>query len=484
MDDYRGQHDQPGQQGQDASAGWTEQGQTQQQESWRTQQAPPVPPQSSYQAGGTAGIPVSPQIQPQKGGRPSRRSVFVTALVAVIIGLIVGGLIVGMVAKGRLSSRSSASSGSSSGTINITTSSEDASLAEAVAAKVLPSVVSVNVYTQSSSMNPFQGASSSSETQSGLGSGVILTSDGYILTNNHVVEGASSVTAKIDDQEYAATVVGTDSSSDLAVIKIDATGLTPIEVGSSSDLVVGQWVMAAGSPYGLEKSVSTGIISALYRSTSMQSSTGLSIYANMIQTDAAVNPGNSGGALVDENGKLIGINTLIESNSGSNAGIAFAIPVDYAMKIADQLKNGETVQHAYLGVSLATVNSSNAQSAGLSVSQGAYVADVQSGTPAASAGLQRGDVITKINGTTVATASEAIIQVRSCSPGDTVEIEYVRGNSTQTTQATLTGSTDSSSGYNNYGDESSQASPQGSSLSLVPSSYDVLTQNLTGAAAA
>jgi putative serine protease PepD len=419
----------------------------------------PIPPQSAYRAQSTANIPVSPQVSavpPSRG--PSRKSIFITALLAVIIGLVVGGLIMANVTKGS-SRTSSGSDSSSTGTININASTEDASLAEAVAAKVLPSIVSIDVYTTSSGISSsFQSQDTSSETESSLGSGVILTSDGYILTNNHVVEGASSLVVNIDDEQYSATVVGTDSSSDLAVIKIEADNLTPIEIGSSSDLVVGQWVMAAGSPYGLEKSVSTGIISALYRSTSMQSETGLSIYANMIQTDAAVNPGNSGGALVDENGKLIGITTLIESNSGSNSGVAFAIPVDYAMKIAEQLEQGQEVQHAYLGAQLATVTKSNYEAAGLSVSQGAYIAEVESDSPAAAAGLQKGDVITKINDSSISTASEAMIQVRSCSPGDKVTIEYVRGNDTRTCEVTLGASTDTTSGYNNYGQNGSSSS--------------------------
>lgn len=426
-------------------------------------QVPPVPPQSTYEHRNTARIPVSPQVSRHDGRRPpSKRSIFVIALVAVLLGLLVGGLIVGIVTKNnsKTTTSTTAVSSNSNGTITINASEESSTLAEAVSAKVLPSVVSIDVYSSSGSSSSFSMSSSdtsSGETYSGLGSGIILTSDGYILTNYHVVEDSSSLIVKIDDNSFSASIVGTDSSSDLAVVKIDASGLTPIEIGSSENLVVGQWVMAAGSPYGLEKSVSTGIISALYRSTSMQSSTGLSIYANMIQTDAAVNPGNSGGALVDSSGKLIGINTLIESSSGSNSGVAFAIPVDYAMKIADQLEHGEQVQHAYLGVSLASVTSQNYKSANLSVQSGAYISQVESGSPASSAGLQKGDVITKVNGTSVTSASEAIIQIRSYSPDDKISIEYVRGTDTKTTDVTLSGATDSSSGYNNSSSSSSSS---------------------------
>ena len=173
------------------------------------------------------------------------------------------------------------------------------------------------------------------------------------LTNYHVIEGADQLKVNAGGEEYTAQVVGTDESSDLAVLKIDATGLTAIEVGSSSDLAVGEWVMAVGSPFGLEQSVSTGIVSATSRTTSAlnDSSSGSSaVYTNMIQTDAAINPGNSGGALVDKDGKLIGVNTLIASASGSSSGVGFAIPVDYAMNIAQQIIDGKTPSHAQLGI--------------------------------------------------------------------------------------------------------------------------------------
>ena len=431
-------------------------------------QGSPVPPQSAYQAPvNTDRIPVSPQIRRAKSGRrPSLRGSVIMPLVTSLIGMAFGGVCMHFIMGKK---PSSVVSNSDNGSVNIVASGDDVTLAEAVSAKVLPSVVSIDVYT-----NPFTGADiASTETKSGLGSGVIISNDGYILTNYHVVEGASNLVVNIDEDAYDARIVGTDPSSDLAVVKIEAGNLTPIEVGSSSDLVVGEWVLAAGSPYGLEKSVSTGIISALYRSTSMQSETGLAIYANMIQTDAAVNPGNSGGALVDSSGKLIGINTLIESASGSNSGVAFAIPVDYAMKVAEQLKNGEQVQHAHMGVSLATVNSQNYQSANLSVQSGAYIRQIEEGSPAANAGLQQGDVITKVNGTPVATASEAVIQVRSQSPGDTISIEYMRGDETRTADVTLTGATDEANGYNAGSQRDSRNSGSSGGFSFRPGAYDL-----------
>ena len=223
----------------------------------------------------------------------------------------------------------------------INAADEGQSLAEAVAAKALPSVVCIYVYSNQASYSNYFGYSSGSSTktltQSSLGSGVILTSDGYVLTNYHVIENSDALKVNVAGDEYDATVVGTDASSDLAVIKLDnASGLTAADLGDSENLTVGQWVMTIGSPFGLEQSVATGVVSATSRSQIMENSTdyyGLTsssptIYPNMIQTDAAINPGNSGGALVDANGKVIGINTLITSYSGNYSGVGFAIPIN------------------------------------------------------------------------------------------------------------------------------------------------------------
>lgn len=323
---------------------------------------------------------------------------------------------------------------------NITVTGDDATLAEAVAQKALPSVVNINVYTASQSQaQGFMRSSSTQEyTQSSLGSGVILSDDGYILTNYHVIEGADKLQVVASGGEYEAKVVGTDPSSDLAVIKIEASGLPAVEIGSSSDLVTGEWVMAVGSPFGLEQSVSTGIVSAVSRSSSsLYSSESEAIYTNMIQTDAAINPGNSGGALVDKNGKLIGINTLIASTSGSSSGVGFAIPVDYAMKIAEQIIAGQTPSHAQLGVSLTTVNSSVAARYNLPVSEGAYVTRVTSNSGASKAGIAEGDIITKVGDSKVTSASDLIIAVRSHNPGDTVSVTFNRSGSEQTVDVVL-----------------------------------------------
>ncbi|MCL2339821.1 MAG: trypsin-like peptidase domain-containing protein, partial [Actinomycetia bacterium] len=286
--------------------------------------------------------------------------------------------------------------------ITITPLSEDATLSEAVAAKCLPSVVNIDVYVKSSSANgSSQGWSDSTNDSSlleyALGSGVVLTEDGYILTNYHVVEAGDEFLVRFDkDTQLRAVLVGFDESSDLAVLKVDATGLTPMEMGDSSALLPGQWVMALGSPFGLDKSVSVGIVSALFRSTTMEGVNALTIYANMIQTDAAINPGNSGGALVNAQGQLIGINTLIMSATDSSAGVGFAIPSNYAWNIAQQIMAGKTVEHAFLGVQMTTVDPSTAASLHTTATAGAYVNQVVNGSPAAQAGIQTGDVIVRV----------------------------------------------------------------------------------------
>jgi putative serine protease PepD len=321
--------------------------------------------------------------------------------------------------------------------------SEDASLAEAVAAKTLPSVVNIDVYASFGGggfFNDFNdGTNGEGALQEyGLGSGVVISEDGYILTNYHVVEGGSEYLVRFDqDTQYKATVVGQDPSSDLAVLKVEATGLTPVEIGDSSEVSIGEWVMTLGSPFGLEKSVSTGIVSALYRSTTMPSTTGVSFYANMIQTDAAINPGNSGGALVNSEGKLIGINTLISSNSGSFSGVGFAIPSNYAMNVARQIMEGKEVEHAYLGIQLQTIDASNAAAIGTDVEAGAYVEQVVADSPAAQAGLENGDVITGLDGVRISSAAELVINVRGHLVGDTVTLEVHRGGSTQSIPVTL-----------------------------------------------
>lgn len=309
-------------------------------------------------------------------------------------------------------------------TITINAGNTKADVAQAVAKKCLPSVASLNVTAANGRY---------------VGSGVLLDKQGHILTNYHVVARAQSISVTLGKKRYEAKVVGSDPSSDLAVIKIKAQekDLTPMEIADSSSLVVGDWVMSIGSPYGLDQSVSSGIVSSLYRSTMLPSAAGNTIYANLIQTDAAINPGNSGGALVNAQGKLVGINSIIESKSGANAGIGFAIPSNYAVRVAQTIISGKPVLHAYIGLALQTVTPENSAHSQLAVNQGAYVAKVTPGSPADKAGIKQGDVITKINDEAISSADALILAIRSREVGDKIKVTVQRGDAEKTVEVTL-----------------------------------------------
>ena len=363
--------------------------------------------------------------------RTKKLPIFITALAGCACGAL---LVIALVMSGALNigggkNAVTAGASGSSATQKITIDSEDTTLAEAVSAKALPSVVSITATSSNSQSGALSQSADDGSDSGSIGSGVVLDTDGNVLTNNHVVDGYDQYVVTMDDgTTYEAELVGTDASSDLAVIKLkDASDLTPIEIGNSDKLNVGEWVMAIGSPFGNEQSVSTGIVSALYRSTAMSSTSGNTIYANMIQTDAAINPGNSGGALVNDNGELVGINSLIESYSGSSSGVGFAIPVNYAKKIADQIIDGKTPTHPYLGLSLSSVNALNARTNKLGTDSGAYVASVVEDGPAAKAGIEKGDVITKLGDEEITSADGLIIALRSHEVGEKVEITLMRG---------------------------------------------------------
>ncbi len=324
---------------------------------------------------------------------------------------------------------------SNNGNITINASGEDTSLAQAVAAKAIDSCVTIYVYSDTSSdwSQYFGTGGKSSNSPSALGSGVIIAHEGqdyYIVTNYHVVQGISRAEVKIGDKRYEATSVGYDDDTDLAVIKVTTSDeLKMMEWGDSSKIAVGQWVMAIGSPYGYEQTVTTGIVSALYRSDVLQgeSGTGSTVYTDMIQTDASINPGNSGGALVDADGKLIGINTYISSTSQSSAGLGFAIPASTAKRVAEQIMSGQTVTHAFLGITM----KASTDPAGVAVSS------VYKDTAAAKAGLQTGDVITKIDGKSITSPNAVSIAVHSKNVGDSIEITYARNGVENTVTATL-----------------------------------------------
>ncbi len=244
----------------------------------------------------------------------------------------------------------------------------------------------------------------------GVGSGFILTSDGFVMTNAHVVEGADEVIVTLTDKrEFKARIIGTDKRSDVAVVKIEATGLPAVKIGDSNRLRVGEWVMAIGSPFGLENSVTAGIVSAKQRDTGD--------YLPFIQTDVAINPGNSGGPLINMRGEVVGINSQIYSRSGGYQGISFAIPIDEATRVADQLRSSGRVTRGRIGVQIGQVSKEIAESIGLGKPQGALVRGVESGAPADKAGIEAGDIITKFDGKQIEKSSDLPRLVGNVKPG-------------------------------------------------------------------
>jgi serine protease Do len=260
--------------------------------------------------------------------------------------------------------------------------------------------------------------------ETGLGSGVIISPSGYILTNNHVIEGADLIKVQLyDESEYVGTIVGTDKPSDMAVIKIKAkeTRLPTLPLGSSGRLRIGEWVIAVGNPYGLSHTVTTGIISAKGRKN-----TGINSYENFLQTDAAINPGNSGGALMNLSGELIGINTAIFSRSGGYQGIGFAIPIDMAKKITQDLIRDGEVTRGWLGVSIQPIEPDQLETLKLKDKKGALVGGVVAGSPAEKSGIKRGDVITKVGGEEIKDANDLLNRIALLIPNEFVEIWVLR----------------------------------------------------------
>lgn len=314
--------------------------------------------------------------------------------------------------------------------ITIKSKTQEMEAVTAVVKKLQPSVV--NVRTTQVLTDLFH----EGEEAKGVGSGVIFREDGYILTNNHVVEGAKEIFVTIGNEDVAGEVVGGDKETDIAVVKIPRKGLPAAELGSSGSLQVGEMVVALGSPFGFEHTVTSGIISALHRNITTEDQPPQS-YTNLIQTDAPINPGNSGGALADAEGKVVGINTLIYSPSGASAGIGFAIPIETAKDVAEQLITKGEVSHPYMGILGQTVDRDLAEQMNLSVKEGAIIQEVSSGSPADKAGLKRGDIVVKFDGTRIKTMDDLIGAIRSKQVGDKVTIEYVHGTAKRETTLTL-----------------------------------------------
>ena len=398
---------------------------------------PPTPPeQPQYSA------PEQPEKPRRKkkfnGGKLARSAVALVLAAAMgfaggFVGAKFGGS--GKVVIQQVAPSSTADSASGSDNSITAASSSGSSLTtEQVADLVSPSVVVITteqvVYSQWSWYGQNQ-------VESGAGSGVIISSDGYILTCAHVVDGASTITVTIGDKDYTATLVGEDTTSDIAVIKIDADGLTPATVGNSDSLKVGQSVMAVGNPLGeLGGTVTGGMISALNRSVTIQGSSSVNTMS-LIQMDASVSPGNSGGGLFNMNGELVGI-VNAKSSSSDAEGLGFAIPINDAIKVAQELlENGYVTGRPYLGITyLAVTDAQTASQLGVNA-YGVYVVEVVKGGPAEKAGLQAGDRIVSVDGTEIASKDDLGTLMQKHAAGDTLSITIARDGQMQTVNVTL-----------------------------------------------
>ena len=404
-------------------------------------------PQTDNGAGG-ATPPVHP-VQPQDAQPPKKKKKFngkrvarsaVALVLAAAMGF-AGGFVgakfggSGKVVIQQVAPSSTADSASGSDNSITAASSSGSSLTtEQVADLVSPSVVVITteqvVYSQWSWYGQNQ-------VESGAGSGVIISSDGYILTCAHVVDGASTITVTIGDKDYTATLVGEDTTSDIAVIKIDADGLTPATVGNSDSLKVGQSVMAVGNPLGeLGGTVTGGMISALNRSVTIQGSSSVNTMS-LIQMDASVSPGNSGGGLFNMNGELVGI-VNAKSSSSDAEGLGFAIPINDAIKVAQELlENGYVTGRPYLDITyLAVTDAQTASQLGVNA-YGVYVVEVVKGGPAEKAGLQAGDRIVSVDGTEIASKDDLGTLMQKHAAGDTLSITIARDGQMQTVNVTL-----------------------------------------------
>jgi serine protease Do len=347
---------------------------------------------------------------------------------------------------------------------------------ESAAAKASPAVVHIKVLKRigSQEFSLFGGPANNQDDGSGnmpqnnknngsdaqqvaSGSGVLVSANGYIVTNNHVVNNADELVVTLNDKnDYKAKVTGTDPASDLAVIKIEGSNFPYLNFANSDNVRVGQWILAIGYPLNLETTVTSGIVSAMARNLGINNANSQAPIESFIQTDAAVNPGNSGGALVNTNGDLIGINSAIASPTGSFAGYAYAIPSNVAARVAGDIIKYGSAKRAYLGIMFGNDQMSNAdrQKSNIPDGNGVYVMDVAGSSAADQAGILKGDFITKLNGTIINTGTELVGKISALRPGDKVDITYVRNGVENTTTATLQGSA------GNYPQQQQQQQPQ------------------------
>ena len=317
----------------------------------------------------------------------------------------------------------------------------------AAAEKTMPAVVHITskqtekeVKRQQSPFDFFFGPMEGTPKQ-GTGSGVIIDDEGFIVTNNHVVDFADEITVTLYDQrKFKATKVGTDPTTDLALIKIEAEELPVLAFGNSDEIKVGEWVLAVGNPFNLTSTVTAGIVSAKGRNIDILE--GRTAIESFIQTDAAVNPGNSGGALVDQQGNLIGINTAIASYTGSFSGYSFAVPASIVMKVVEDLKEFGSAKRGFMGVSIQNMDSELATDLGVNIVEGVHIAGVQDGGAADDAGMKVDDIVTQINGRNVKTAPELQELVGRNRPGDEIEVTINRKGALKKLYITLKGSDD------------------------------------------
>lgn len=374
------------------------------------------------------------QENPKKGNSWAKAIIhgfgyWLTAVTGLLVGSLLMLLVVSAISGTGVINVLRGNVGSNSKTV-VTTKTTDSAVS--VVEKLGPSVV--NIRTKSVMNDAYH----TNLEGSSLGSGVIFRADGYIITNNHVVSGAKEIIVTIGKDDLPATLVGGDAETDIAVIKVDKKGLAAAEIGSSKDLKVGELAVAIGSPLGFEHSVTTGVISGMNRTVQDQPAQGAGVtYTNLIQTDAAINPGNSGGALADKTGRVIGINSLIYSQSGGSEGLGFAIPIETAKSVASQIIDKGVVTHPYIGIVGQTVDEAMAASMTLPVKQGAIISEVVAGSPADKVGLKKGDIIVKFNGDTIKSMVDLVSAIRAKSVGDKVDFSYYRDKDLKNATITL-----------------------------------------------
>ena len=374
-----------------------------------------------------------------------RKSFITVAASAIVAGLTAFGVVKACVPGEMSGSSVIPTDGSAYRTVNL--SQSDYPDFTYAAESAVDAVVYVKVtirQQQSYNVDPFfrfffgDQATPQSREQQVSGSGVIIRSDGYIVTNNHVVEGATKVEVTLNNNKtYPATIIGTDPATDVAIIKIEADGLPVVPFGDSDQLRLGQWVIAIGSPYDLRSTITAGIVSAKGRQ--MPHYNGEFKIESFIQTDAAVNPGNSGGALVNQKGELVGVNTAIISHTGSYTGYSFAIPSNLVRKIADDLIDFGSVKRALLGVTMTQIDDKKAKELKLFSPNGVYIEEVLKGGAADKAGIRHGDVIVYVDSTAITTPSSLQEKVSSYNPGDKASVTIIRDGDRKTVEVTFQG---------------------------------------------